>query len=366
MASEILVYTDPHHGLDLRANTTPASRKRLDLAIRDLARKVTSSSGAVKVCVGDFYHKFSNSEDVMAESSQSLIDTDFILGGNHDVRNDSESVSSLGLMKALTGGSGIFMPELGKAVMHHRHVDLDGLGSGVNLVFVPHHSTKESFSEALTQAHAHAGSFGLEVASILFLHCNYDCEMSDKDTEMNLSREVAETLLDAFEYIIIGHDHNPKEDFDGRVIVVGSLHPTNFGDCQSSKRYLSISAEDGKLLVSDKVSWSRDQFIHVEPGRLDEVDKKVHQFIRVSGKVSPAEVGPITKQMKEWLEDENVFAVRADLKVVTEVSDEDKFDSASESSSAKVTEIITRELKSQSPELLSLWQSLISEDTDNA
>ena len=363
----LLVYTDPHHGLDLRANTTPASRKRLDQAIQQKAAAITSNEGMVTVCAGDFYHRFSNTEDVLAASAETLEKTDFVLGGNHDVMNDSERMSSLGLMKTLTLAKGIIMPELGKAVVHVSHVQVEGLESGVNLVFVPHHSTRESFAEALTKAYTEAGNYGPDVANILFLHCNYDCAMSEKDTEMNLDRGMAATLLEVFDLVFIGHDHNPKEDFDGRLVVIGSMHPTNFGDCVSSKRFVTVGVnEAGGLQVNYHESWNKDSFIHVEPGRLDMVDKDKHQFIRVSGKVMPSEVSTLTKQMKEWLESPTVFAVKADLKVVTEVSDNDKFDANADSETARVTDIITRELQSQAPELLALWKSLISPENGNA
>ena len=363
----LLIYTDPHHGLDLRANTTPASRKRLDQAIQQKASDIVSNDGLITVCAGDFYHRFSNNEDVLVASAETLEKTDFVLGGNHDVMNDSERMSSLGLMKTLTLAKGIIMPELGKAVVHSHRVHPEGLQAAVNLVFIPHHSTRESFAEALTTAYTAASEDKSDSAHILFLHCNYDCPMSEKDTEMNLDHGMAATLLEVFDFIFIGHDHNPKEDFDGRLVVIGSMHPTNFGDCVSSKRFVTVGVNDsGSLQVNYHESWNKDSFIHVEPGRVDMVDKDKHQFIRVSGKVTPAEVGALTKQMKEWLESPTVFAVKADLKVVTEVSDDDKFDTNSESETARVTDIITRELQSQAPELLELWKSLISLENGNA
>lgn len=367
----LIIYSDPHQGLDLRANTTPRSRARLDDAIRSVALGVTllppdkSAKEYCTVCVGDFFHRFSNPESVILDALPVARRTDYILGGNHDVMNDESRISSLKLLKEMGVGADIIMPSVATPTVHAVREHIGKNEEEVLLVFVPHHGTKESFRDALKNAKELADKEA-GMKSLLFLHCNYDCPVAEKDTEMNLSREEAADLLDSFTWIFIGHDHHPKDDFFGRLQVVGNIHPTGFSDCDTDKRCITLDHNaDGKLELRSAPLWdTATGYAELTVDQLDTVDPTVVNFVRITGKVSPSDISHVSRKIKELFDhpDSEVYAVKSELKVVTEVTADEQFETAEElaSSSTKVTEIITRELQRQNPELLDLWLTVIN------
>ncbi len=353
------IYSDPHHGVNLRANTTYNSRIRLREAVGKTAHTIVKKyPDDTVICVGDFYDTYTNSEETLLASAETARLTDYILGGNHDVKNDVNDVGSFHLMANLINKNAV-IPSVSTPTFTAAEV------KGVLLVFVPHHGTQTSFEEALENCKQKASSKE-DMKAMLFLHCNYNSSFATRDSELNLTRETAESLLQVFDLIFLGHEHRPFDDFGGRLRVVGTPHPLSFSDCDSSKRFLRVTKDStGELEVTSEETWTcGHRFVDTTPANLVDEQLEDVNFLRVRGNLSPSEMLPLAKAVKNiFSENENMFAVKVDVQFMsqttinTDAETSTKLDEGTE----KITDIITAELQKQSPELLALWQEVVAE-----
>lgn len=351
----MLFFTDPHIGKVLVSNTTPASRKRLTKRLTDAAMEQVRRPGK-KICGGDLFDKFDNPASVVRDGIKVAERCEIVLGGNHDVENSLDSYSSLALVNdALTGEecSPVVMPEYNKIT--HTFTDI----GGVKLMAVPHHSTQQLFNSVLEKL---CDSSRYNDMDILLLHCNYDCDMATNDTSLNLTRDVAARLLQNFKFIMIGHDHNPKKDFDGRVVVMGSVHPTCFGDCHVDHKVYRYSAGDTE--IEDEVVWSWEEKYYE-----CEVDDDIaawdplpegREFVRISGRMTPEQVPQLAKWVRDAWKRESVFAIRVDAVVV---ADRATVDDSDFSQKVSFREMLTNKL-ADSPELRDVWEMVTGEMGD--
>lgn len=233
----IRFYSDPHLGLNRTAHTTQASRVKLRRALYEAALEIASANPYIhKVCGGDLFDTESNDESVLLEAIKILNNTAVCLAGNHDMPNRAGKLGSLlflGVSEATP--CQITMSEVGAGGFARR-----SLGN-TTLYCVPHAATQEHFEDALHRAATAARLAGPHNPRILITHCNLDNNLvAGSNSSLNLSLDLAESLLDTFDYVMLGHEHMPRTLFDGRLIVMGNTHPTSFSD------------------ISDKFVWDFD------------------------------------------------------------------------------------------------------------
>ena len=238
----VVVFTDPHLGKNLISHTTQDSRRRLRDGIhRHIKYTLEGHNGSTKVCLGDLFDRFQNNEEVILQGLQLAGSVDYVMAGNHDSINDRDRIGTLQMLHQM-GLDQVLLAPFGesKCFLHQ-------VAPGVHFVFVPHHSTDDLFQASLKDASDWVKDMrqdGNQAKAYLCLHCNYDSGFATDDTALSLSRKQANDLLkDGFDYILIGHDHHPREDWDGRVVILGNTHPTGFGDI-TPKRMLVIE-DDG-------------------------------------------------------------------------------------------------------------------------
>ena len=263
----ITFFSDPHIGMNRQAGTSPASRKVWSARSFASIRAIT---GNHLVCLGDLVDKYTNTEDVIINASSVFNRLSLCVAGNHDLRATKDSVGTLQLLDNLQDLPDGMLPTaviapFGQVCSDKRTID------GVDIVTVPHCSTQELFFQSLIEAEKLGGE-------ILLLHCNYDspdCREISK-TELNLRKEDAEELLKVFKFILIGHEHNASEHFDGRLKIIGSVYPTSFGDMKR-KQYLTY--QDGEF--TNHVTWSASGCVEID---WDEVpDGFEAEFVRLTG-----------------------------------------------------------------------------------
>ena len=225
--AEYTLFTDPHLGTRRAAHTTRESAKRLTQALFDQA--LNALDGPSPICLGDLFDRACNDEATLVQGFRVASYCLWTLAGNHDCTNREGTVTSLDALKALHCPI-VSSPDL--STPYHQH-----MGDGIFMV--PHHASQELFETALFHAAEHAMHERAGKASVLMLHCNYDAPdfMQVEDDTLNLSADVAERLLNAFDYIFLGHEHRPATYLDGRVVVLGNTHPTSFADISDKYRY---------------------------------------------------------------------------------------------------------------------------------
>ena len=239
--TELVVFTDPHLGKNLVSHTTPDSRRRLRNTLYwQIDNLLQRFPHAKKACLGDLFDRFANPEEVIWQGMSVAQRTDYLMAGNHDLINDRDRLGTLQLLHQADVGN-ILLTPFGEAAGY-----LQEPLPGVAFLFVPHHATDPLFQQTLAVASGWARrDKPAGTKAYLCVHCNYDSGFAVDETALSLSRKQAKDLLaDGFDYILVGHDHHPREDLDGRVIILGNTFPTGFGDV-TDKRVLLIRADGG-------------------------------------------------------------------------------------------------------------------------
>jgi len=346
----INIYSDPHQGLNLASNTTSRSRKELKEFIALNTAKIVdelSTEPATVVCAGDFYHTYRNSEEDIYASMWSASKTDYILAGNHDVTNVKGAKGSLDLM-ATVFDKRVVPCKFGK--VNYKCITVKPFATpSKHMIIVPHHSSQELFMQSLIAAAAEADKLG---DCILITHCNYDSPFISDDVTLHMSKRLATDLLKSFKYIFLGHEHNHRTDLDGRLVVIGSPHPTGFGDI-SDKYVVSIDPDFTKPIM--KEVWRKSRH-YLECGYRDLPDllNEDHQWVKITGKIVPSELHELASTIRTAWKLFTPFAIKSEVKILTGDITAAAYN---DSSVERINEIIEMELKN-SPELYALWRQI--------
>jgi len=297
------VFSDPHIGLNRKSHTTQDSRKALKKAVAERALKVASYRGGYVICAGDLFDTYSNDEADILTGLLVADECKLVLAGNHDLSNRSDVTGSLELMNNLKGVN-LAYAKVGEIVTCYT--------ANYSLAAIPHHSTQELFDNAIE-------AFLKENRKVkaLFLHCNVANTMAEgMDTSLNISHEQLERLLEQADRIFIGHEHNPYELYDGRVIITGNIHPTSFSDI--SDKFIWHVSDEGQ--VTKELVWSMDQHyrkIEWAP-EVTIPDLAEVQFVDVVGISDIENRVHLAKFMAEiWKSSDSLFMVRNNVELTS-------------------------------------------------
>lgn len=367
--SVIRFFTDPHEGRELKANTTPASRALLRAQLHGHAMQAASMPHPAgktvhfTVCAGDLFDTDHNSEEVLIAGAEVARQCGAVLGGNHDVVNILGRESSLSALAKLTGGDRFVLPPgPGKVGFEMRLVQSDaGHLGGVALYLVPHHAMQADFDQALDQALADAQRFdSTKLRRLLVVHCNYHLTFEAAETDLNLTDARARQLLKTFDYIVMGHDHRPRRECDGRVIILGNTHPTSFSD-QGEKLVWFYDSETNDWVTAVNApealrSVSAENLIELhKTERLDTVLGSA-EWLDVHGELPPEASVDLAKAMRAcWKEIPYLYALRASKVRFTAGLDAGTEEQAPQQ--LTLIELIEQDL-GKSPELLELFREV--------
>ena len=335
-------FTDPHLGQTLTSHTSHDSRSRLRTALYHQALAAASEGqGDPIYCLGDLVHTYRNDETTIQQCMTILDKLTNCIMGNHDVTNRTDSIGTLELLEPLYDVVPAKMNKCNSMVT---------AGLGAIITMVPHTNDQKLFTAELDKL---SGVDKIESARILLLHCNYEIPWETNDNTLNLTEEMAKKLLDKFDYILIGHEHNYREALDGRVILLGNTHPTNFGDISNKYRWTFDGSKMEKHLIWDK----EKHFLQITPFSEDEIGSDV-QFVKVVGKVDASEYPKYCRWLtKLWQRaGKTVYAIRNAAELIREEItvkiDEDALQ--------KLTETIANEIKGDK-ELAALFEEIRGE-----
>lgn len=348
---KILIYSDPHLGLKRTANTTLKSSLALRDALLSQALKVCTDFSShyecqASFCAGDLFDSFSNSEEVIRSAAEVVNKTTLILAGNHDMENRADSVGSLQLLRDIH-------PSPEKFLVNDMN-DSEPYGTtleGTEFLFVPHTPTQEKYEHALLQA-AQAAREGADNGTwkVLITHCNLMAGYPDaSDSTLNLSKELVEQLLQDFHKILLGHEHVPNSFYEGRVQVIGNLHPTGFSDI-SDKRVLIYDTQTGAIEFVPV--WRKDEWYYSGPA--SNANDRSCSFYDLQDDLLPGEANKLVSRLFT----KGAMAVR--------ISGQESLSAArleqAQESLESLPEKISRDLKENRPDLYPLWEELKNED----
>lgn len=351
----IQIYSDPHIGRTLASHTTNESRKRLrEFIAVNTARVVDDFDDSdTVICAGDFFHSHQNTEDVLHSSLWTASKTSKILAGNHDVVNIRDRKGTLDIVGTVFDAR-VVPCKFGEIYYQVVAPTLPVGDDHPYLYMIPHHSSQELFEEALESAAKQAKK--MPNPCILITHCNYNSEFISDTVTLHITQRKAERLLKSFDYIVLGHEHNYKTDLDNRVIVVGSPHPTGYGDI--SDKFI-VTFNEGLKPIAKQV-WSKAE--HYLECHWSEAGEKIdasHQWVKLTGEVQASEVHDLAETISHLWKHYFPFAIKSEVRILSGDASSSEFKPMSMD---KINEIIEEELKG-SPDMYQLWRAINDQGT---
>lgn len=301
-----IIINDLHLGVQRTGGTTPSSSQALshyalryyETLLEECAVKL-NGSGTI-IVNGDLTDKF---DIPLADALETYRITSGFLQknptidmvwalGNHDLSKDSSKLGTVQFLGGLLAQQGVQLvsaPTL--------------LGA---FYIIPHLVNQEAFDKALDDVP--------EGVKYLLLHCNYDNNFAAQaDHSLNLSREQSSRLVKQGTRIILGHEHQGRTAFGGKLIVVGNQFPTSVADClrkgdaqADGKKYMLL-IEDGEITQLE--TWAPDQSFAEVPWQKLNTVKPDAQFIRVTGEAQAEESAEVVRAIAELRKGHNAFVI---------------------------------------------------------
>ncbi len=336
---EVLFYTDPHLGLSRKAHYTEASSRAREVWVNNeltqLLQDSKNAGHAYRFCLGDFFDKESVSEQTILDSLPIAALTDGILCGNHDAVNRAGRATSFHLLAEMVNGTMSADPAsgLGYSVV---------VGNSM-FCFAPHTLTQAAYEVMIEDLRQEAATFA--GYRVLCLHCNWGMDPALlSESTLNLTPELACSLLADFHFILLGHVHTPQEIYDGRVKIIGSVFPTAF-DNMEDKRALLYDSETGTF--KDKVTWSANRS-YVGPA--SEVPHDPKQYYDLLDDLEPGEAQKLATDLFKA----GAFGVRLRRPEATEAEKRE----VSVEAFHRLPETVAKELQESRPHLVPLWEEV--------
>ena len=242
------IFTDPHEGLKRNSNTTQKSQQLFRDHLHEIAMELASKGEPFRtnrggsICVGDLFDKSENSEDTILKGLAVAQQCKFVLAGNHDIKNITDSVTSFDVLKeALPSHVMIKSPDLSAPY----YFCYEGF------TFIPHCLNQSIFEYAIKIVCDlnKLGSEGKEVMQVLFLHCNVGDGFGDVDGEGSclwLTSELQKLVVERFDFVLVGHEHEPRTLQDGKLVILGNTFPLSFGEI-ADRYYYTLDTEKKTL-----------------------------------------------------------------------------------------------------------------------
>jgi len=292
----LTIFTDPHLGTKRAAHTTRESSARLQEQLYFQAQAIVETATNPVLCNGDLFDKAFNPESVLVQGYNVASKCWMTVAGNHDMTNREGTVTSLDALK-----------EMGVPVCAAPNLTDPYWDNHESIYIVPHHASQAVFETAMHDAARHATETRDGLASYIFLHCNYQFGFACEDNTLNLSPEMTDMLCEAFDYVFIGHEHNPNTYMDGKVVILGNTHPTSFSDI--SDKFIYHLELDTAVLTAECVWAKGDHYLELKLGQAIPDLSGIH-FIDVKGVEAVSEASVVSQYIQEvWKAAEYVSAV---------------------------------------------------------
>lgn len=303
-----LVISDTHLGVSRVAGTTPESASKLRRYLQDEFAKLLNLGYDRVIINGDLTDQYdiplSEALDIYAMLDGYMSESDskevILACGNHDISKDS---SKLGTVQFI--GSLLEMKYPGRFGLVTQPTTVD------DFHIIPHVVNQARFDLALEQ---------VPDCKYLFLHCNYASTFAaEADHSLNLSREQGKALTERGITVVLGHEHQGRTAWKGKLIVVGNQFPSSVSDCMShgdgqldGKKHALVIDDRGHRLIE---TWhTHGSFAEVDWRDLGNWSGR-ELFIRVTGKADAEEAADVIKAISAFRKGSSAFVVTNAVKV---------------------------------------------------
>lgn len=313
---KVLFFTDPHIGIRRSSHTTVASQEKLRTFLFEEVMKMLEEQRQdfepydLTVCLGDLFDLYSNKEDIIAQGAQVVRQCDFILAGNHDLRNNVNTTSSLQLLAKMDSDNEepkfVISPDGSKP--YARTVDICEEHA---LAFVPHCFDQATFEESIDLAIKQKQK---DVFTILCLHCNVGEGFGHAEAEgttLYLTDAMQSKINKHFDLCVVGHEHVPKKT--KKIVTLGNFFPVSFGEV--ADRFVYVFDTETRELEKIKTFDAADQWVEfnvfdlLESG--GEIDCAI-PLVEIEGEIEAKSYPDLSRALlKFWRHNEDsLFAVK--------------------------------------------------------
>ena len=327
---------DIHLGYERKSFTTKAGRARYKTALYEVAQHYCTSAA---IQVGDMFDKHRTDDLTAVRGATLMKGLGGVLAGNHDLINSRDELSTLGLLTEQRVADSV-MPTYDQPYTFK----LDDLGEVVNTL-VPYCYTQELFEQSLDLACKEA--FKDEVLNVLVIHANYNSPWELTETTNNLTKEKAKELLEHFDYIVSGHEHNYAEHLGGRLIMTGSVMPLSSEE-YTDKYVVEITPEGvQKHKIWDSKLSCGAYDVNDAPQTLPEGI----QFVHIKGTASELRHAEMMKIVAGWWEESDSLLVCKPEYAIESVDDTESLDALNLATNVNVVDVVRSVLKGRALEV---------------
>lgn len=300
--NNVTIVGDIHLGKPFPFTTTKTAARWAQYKKNHL-KKIVDRYGPNIIQAGDLFDSFSCNSETFVEGYMFASACRVVLSGNHDVSNNTEKESAVNLLR-----------KTGCDIVWERPYWFETRDT--NYVLIPHQLTQEKFDALLENP---LTNVNLDKTNILILHCNFG-DQPGAETENYLRTDHAKRLLEVYDKIISGHEHNYRVPMTG-VTMIGSILPMSFGEM--TDKFISVDGTKECVWPAD----DRFRSLDYKDFLAYPLDTPV-QFIEVTGTVDIGETIAINSRIAEWYaKSETLIAIKPNtksLKAETDISmDED-------------------------------------------
>lgn len=288
---KILLTTDFHIGFRPKSHVTPRSAKLYEEMVYDIAVAASSYEADLKINLGDLFDKYSNSEEVILQGAHAVEGYEFVMSGNHDVRNIHGSTSSLELLSQMRPG--VRFTHAGPEICQYA-------GNGFQFTACCHYFTQAEFEAAIRKA---CGMIRHNKLDMLLLHCNvgdgHGEEIVGDQSSLYLTSELQELVSERFDFVFVGHEH-VRRKVKNNIFILGNHFPLSFGEM--SDRWVHVLDTETKEIEKIKVFDVSRSYRQISAADLinsaSELDLEGEcYFLEVDGEIKPEERPELSKAL---------------------------------------------------------------------
>lgn len=244
------------------------------------------------ICLGDLFDDFEVDGSTLVKGYQYAKEL-MVLAGNHDIANNTEKASAL-----------LLLNDVLKVDVVYKEVRSVPRGR-TTFALVPYFLEQGLFDDALKRAAHVTQEKIISDHKVLLLHCNFG-NREGTVTENYLTREMAKQMLETFDLVVCGHEHNFNTPMKG-VVMLGSVMPFSFGE-MTDKFVMDYDTDTGEYQLTP--TWKSANYSSMDYKDFLECNASVAPFMEITGTIDVTEAAAINKKIGQLYKENGVLSIK--------------------------------------------------------